>query len=410
MRKMMEAKVEELMERKKKLAGNNSSLKSKYQVISNIEKEVYEKLIKLDEESINKINQLENELTEKNNERLEFEALNRMSEAEKKDNLSKHIDLNFEIDNNAKMEEMAREDFLRELSLLEDMIKTQIKEYEEINSRMKEQESKSMEDPVIKIEMEKNLNYKKKIDDLEKALIEASILAEENEIRNDYLTKKKEDILSEKKKLISLNEELKREIEQKTQLYDMRIQKKVKDNNSEDIQKLDDHFKKVEENIVQLEGKIDIENDKTKSLSKDVLRYQIELRHKEERKKSSLLIVDERYKEIDDLKDKLEDLKEQHSEINEKMRKAETDNQLHRNRNKILAEEHASIISKLNYMSNNYDTQSNIQKISMEDMKVLTQTNQLVNDSINNFVTKVGGFKNIQIPRAIYELDREDIS
>jgi hypothetical protein len=58
-----------------------------------------------------------------------------------------------------------------------------------------------------------------------------------------------------------------------------------------------------------------------------------------------------------------------------------------------LAEEYASTNEKYNYIVNNYDFTTNIKKISMEDLKNLTQTNTLVNDSILNFVSKVGTFK-----------------
>ena len=58
-----------------------------------------------------------------------------------------------------------------------------------------------------------------------------------------------------------------------------------------------------------------------------------------------------------------------------------------------MAEEYASTNEKYNYIVNNYDFTTNIKKISMEDLKNLTQTNTLVNESILNFVSKVGTFK-----------------
>ncbi len=42
----------------------------------------------------------------------------------------------------------------------------------------------------------------------------------------------------------------------------------------------------------------------------------------------------------------------------------------------------------------NYDYTSNLKKISIDDLKNLTQTNSLVNDSILNFASKLGSFKN----------------
>lgn len=62
-------------------------------------------------------------------------------------------------------------------------------------------------------------------------------------------------------------------------------------------------------------------------------------------------------------------------------------------RNKILSEEYSATISKYNYIIQNYDFTSNLKKISMDDLKTLTQTNNLVNDTIGNFVNKIGSFK-----------------
>ena len=63
------------------------------------------------------------------------------------------------------------------------------------------------------------------------------------------------------------------------------------------------------------------------------------------------------------------------------------------NRSKVLGEEYASVSAKYNFMVKNYDVDSNLKKISIDDLKNLTQTNSLVNDSILNFANKVGTFK-----------------
>jgi hypothetical protein len=64
-----------------------------------------------------------------------------------------------------------------------------------------------------------------------------------------------------------------------------------------------------------------------------------------------------------------------------------------KNKYKLLSEEFASVKSKFDYISGNYDFTSNLKKINMEDMRVLTQTNSMVNDSISNFLTKIASFK-----------------
>ena len=80
-------------------------------------------------------------------------------------------------------------------------------------------------------------------------------------------------------------------------------------------------------------------------------------------------------------------------ELKDNIGKEKTDNELLKNRNKILHEENNSITSKFDFITNNYDYTTNLKKISMEDLKNLERSNTLVNNTIGNFVEKVGTFK-----------------
>ena len=64
-----------------------------------------------------------------------------------------------------------------------------------------------------------------------------------------------------------------------------------------------------------------------------------------------------------------------------------------KNRNKLLQEENAAITSKFDFITKNYDFTTNLKKISMEDLKNLAQSNNLVNSTIDTFVDKVWIFK-----------------
>ena len=64
-------------------------------------------------------------------------------------------------------------------------------------------------------------------------------------------------------------------------------------------------------------------------------------------------------------------------------------------KNKILIEEHSSLVSKHNYITNNFDFTANLKKLNMEELKQVTQTNSLVNDSIAKFSTKISSFKKL---------------
>lgn len=98
-------------------------------------------------------------------------------------------------------------------------------------------------------------------------------------------------------------------------------------------------------------------------------------------------------KELDDLKEKLEDLRSKHQVLKERITRETTNNQLLKNRNKLQLEEFTGTQSKYNYIVQNNDYTSNLKKISMEDLKNVSTTNNLVNDSIATFVNKIGSFK-----------------
>lgn len=88
------------------------------------------------------------------------------------------------------------------------------------------------------------------------------------------------------------------------------------------------------------------------------------------------------------------------------MAKETTDNQLIKNRYKALLEEFSQVNSKYNFITQNYDYTTNLKKLSLDDMRNLTQTNNLVNDTIMNFVGKVGNFKKQNI-QSLIEFEKD---
>ena len=74
-----------------------------------------------------------------------------------------------------------------------------------------------------------------------------------------------------------------------------------------------------------------------------------------------------------------------------------------KNRNKLLQEENAAITSKFDFITKNYDFTTNLKKISMEDLKNLAQSNNLVNSTIDTFVDKVGTFKRNNVQSLLFD-------
>ena len=403
MRKNMETRIEELNDKKKAHIGDNVSLRAKYDVIAKHEKDSMEKLDQLEHMSITRLQQLDNDYRGKYKERNELEALNRATTQEISSSEKMNNELDYSLQNDLKTQELNQKIFESSLKLREELNKAKTDEYLDVDKRINALNNVSSEDPVVQLEFKKNGEYKERIENLEKDLLTNDIRIEELEIQNDYLAKKKEQMITERKKLISLNEELKREIEQKNQLNDMRIQKKVKENNSEEISKQEETLKKLVANGEDFEKKIYVEYNKSKTFASEIIKLNIEINKRLAMKEKVVEVLNEKYKEVDELKEKAEGLKEHYEETNNRLSKAHTQNEILKNRNKMLSEEHASIVSRLKYITDNFDTSSNLKRISVEDMQVLTQTNSMVNDSINAFVNKVGVFKSTHVPKNIFE-------
>jgi chromosome segregation ATPase len=139
------------------------------------------------------------------------------------------------------------------------------------------------------------------------------------EMINDFLVKKKEYVISERKRIIQVNEELKREIEAQNQLYSIRIQKKLKENTSAEYRKMEEHLLNVNNKICELEAKIDHEMEKIKSLKREIIKLTIELRNKNEFRDMLVESVDGKLKEITECKLYLDDLTKTNNILREKV-------------------------------------------------------------------------------------------
>jgi predicted nuclease with TOPRIM domain len=123
----------------------------------------------------------------------------------------------------------------------------------------------------------------------------------------------------------------------------------------------------------------------------------IELKHKEEKREELSESIDKKMKESTKLKEKSEKLNRNNEELKQKIGKEQTDKELMRNRNKLLVEEYSDLQSKYDFIIANYDYTTNLKKIKVDELKNLTQTNNLVNSIIDTFVDKICSFKKANI-------------
>lgn len=98
-------------------------------------------------------------------------------------------------------------------------------------------------------------------------------------------------------------------------------------------------------------------------------------------------------KVLGELKTKCQELEGKFSDVKVECTKNKNDNLKLRHRNKQLAEEHSALAATYEYILANYDVSSNIKRINLDDIKSVSESNNVVNRSISNMVDKLADFK-----------------
>ena len=393
MRKKMEDQILLLNDKKREITGLNVSLKAKLESLQKLEQAVYNKLKELENNKNNELEQRNTNFYEKDNERTNIEADNRLQSSKLNQVINNNEDLKYSIETGDTIGKMTQDDFDNEVKLIDDLAELKGQELHETREKINELNAKAEAIPGYKEEQEANENYKKQIEELKEQYLKLNAEAECAELVNNFLIKKKNEAINERKKYIDLNIELKHEIEAKITLNDNRIQKKVREANSEEIQELQQKLEETNQKIAELENKIQKEIQKIHNFTKEIIKTNIQTKHRQE-------VMDDLQKNIAKHREELEELKKTYEtcdtesdSLKDKIGKEKTDNELLKNRNKLLQEENAAVTSKYEFITKNYDFTTNLKKISMEDLKNLAQSNILVNNTIDTFVDKVGQFK-----------------
>ena len=394
MRKKMEDQILNLNDKKREIVGINVSLKAKLDTLQKLELDIYNKLKELESNKTQQLNQDKLNYEEKDNEKINLEAENRLNNTKLKAEINNNEELDYKIKSDDEMSKMTQSDVDNNIKLIEDLVQIKGEELNQVHEKIKEITQKAESVPNYNEEKEKNEEFKKQIEELKDKALKLTTDAETAELANNYLIKKKNEVVEEAKKLRDLNIELRHEIDAKITLNDQRIQKKVREAKSEEIQDITNKLNETKKKVEDLEKKIEKEIEKKHNLTKEIIKLNIKLNHKKE-EESDLLKKTEKYKEeLEEKKKIYENMDNESDEVKDKIGTAKTDNKLLRNRNKLLNEENDALNSRFDFITNNYDYTSNLKRISMEDLKRLEQSNTLVNNTIGNFVEKVGTFKN----------------
>ncbi len=132
----MDSKNEDNTNKKREVQGLNVSLKSKLEALKQLEKEIYDKLVNLEEVSQQKLHSLDNEYFIKNKDRMDLEASNRIAEIDIKNELKTNQELEFYLKNTENFDNLALKEFEEEMSIIETLSNKKTKQYEDTNEKM----------------------------------------------------------------------------------------------------------------------------------------------------------------------------------------------------------------------------------------------------------------------------------
>ena len=403
MRKKMEDQILLLNDKKREVKGQNVSLRAKLDSLQKLEQEVYNKLKNLENDKNNELNEKNNNYFEKDNERTNTEADNRLQNTKLNQTLNENENLKYHIETTDTIGKMTQDDFDNDIKLIEDLVEIKGQELSECREKIKNLTEKAESVPNYKEEQENNEKFKKQIEELKEQCLKLNTEAECAELVNNYLIKKKNDVINERKKYIDTNVELKHEIDAKKTLNDNRIQKKVREANSEEIQEIKLKLDETNQKVADLENKIKKEIDKIHNFTKEIIKTNIQIKHRQEVEDELQKNLQKHKEELEELKNTYETYENESDTLKDKIGKEKTDYDLLKNRNKKLQEENAGLTSKYDFITKNYDFTTNLKKISMEDLKNLAQSNTLVNTTIDTFVDKVGAFKKNNVQSLLFD-------
>ena len=143
MRKKMENEIAILNDKKRDILGINVSLKAKLNTLQKLELDTYNKLKDLETNKKNELNHEKQSLEEKDNEKINTEADNRLQNTKLKAEINNNEELDYKIKTDDEISKMSQNDFDNEIKLIEDLVQIKGEELSQTREKMNEMTQKA---------------------------------------------------------------------------------------------------------------------------------------------------------------------------------------------------------------------------------------------------------------------------
>jgi len=308
MRKELDKKVSDLTQQKNEVQGVALVLNQKLTLLT----QQFKKLEEAKNEAIPQTEQmlarLESEYKKKSYERTSMEQ----QLAELKSALTKEQKVNLDLKEQTQTKDVEdkifQENLKKRLAQQEKLIEKLRKDLENISNDTRARQENVDKNVELQKVRKQNAELKTSIEEKERSLARERIRVTELENIRELNLKMKEDEINEKRLIIAKNEELKKEIEAKDQINNMKIQKKLKDKTTGQLKDLTTKYEENQKNLEELKEKIKVEKDKIDMLERDRIALN-----------NQLTIVLAQLKELRETNEKnsakIEDLKKQEADL-----------------------------------------------------------------------------------------------
>lgn len=180
-----------------------------------------------------------------------------------------------------------------------------------------------------------------------------------------------------------------KEVDSKEQMERMRMQKRLNETKNPELRDVMVNTQVVTESITQLESKLDDEKEKYDKLlnEKLVLDRLLELMNADiDKNKNTITEQDAEIAELRAITSELDrEVKElEQNEVNLTVENKEVENKYRR-----LAKSNVSLKAKLEFLLHNFDYATNVKTLNIEDFRNLISSNDMVNQSVVQFIEKL---------------------
>jgi len=248
-------------------------------------------------------------------------------------------------------------------------------------------------DPRLQILRQENEELHKRVKDAEKRLDNMEYKVFETETLQILSVKKKEEDMEERKKLEAEHTKWKDQLDETLKANELKVERKLKEAESALIKELQADLMKERHELTEMQAKLKaIDKRETEYIIDQAhrTRYRDDLKAKKEItdgiKKALSVQVAELEPQVNDLEDAVGKLKLQNIEAREARTKLQV-------KLMTVEEENIVLLSKFQFMQHNIKLEDDMKKFNIDELRNVIQTNQTVNQTIADFMTKWSDLK-----------------